>query len=660
MPSAPPPGSTPTPPPAAEVSPRALDEALRTRFQLERFRPGQREAIEALLYGEGRVLLVAPTGGGKSLTYQLPAAVLPGLTVVVSPLVALMEDQVRGLAARGIPATFLASTLDPQERRDREEGIARGVFSIVYCAPERLASDWFVERIARAKPSLVAIDEAHCISQWGHDFRPDYLRIRDFLARAAPPRVLACTATATPRVRGEIVEALGLQGCFELVRGFARPNLHLEARWVDGKREGRRAIDAALERALGGPRAPKGAAIVYCATRKATEELAGELAHDGWKCAAYHAGLDANVRAEVNARFAERKLDVVVATNAFGMGIDRADVRLVVHAQPPTSLEAYYQEVGRGGRDGEDAHGLLLCSSGDVAIRRRLCELGADGPAPPDVVARQWGLFRELLRYLDARTCRHDFILRYFGDEQEILGGCGHCDVCEALEDGDADDESSDSSEEAATVVRKALAGVARAQKRGGLIAVAEMLRGEASDRVQRFGFDKLSTFGLLSGRSQLWTQTLLRALLAAGWIDLTPDDHPVPYVTEVGWRVMKGQGPLRFRLPSEARARASREEGKRPRRERAKKGQKRVAEEATLTDHEESLFEALRARRAEIAKARGVPAYVVAHDATLLEIARLRPSTRGELLAVRGMGEQKVERYGEELLAVLRDAPAA
>jgi ATP-dependent DNA helicase RecQ len=641
-----------SPPPAPPISPRALDEALRARFGLERFRPGQREAIEALLFGEGSVLLVAPTGGGKSLTYQLPAFVLPGLTVVVSPLVALMEDQVRSLSARGIAATFIASTLDPYERRAREEGLARGEYKILYCAPERLASQAFVDLVVRCRPSLVAVDEAHCISQWGHDFRPDYLRIRDFLDRAAAPRVLACTATATPRVRAEIVAQLGLDGCFELVRGFARPNLHLEARWVEGKREGRRAIDSALERALGGPRAAKGAAIVYCATRKATEELAGELHHDGYRCAAYHAGLDAAVRAEVNAKFAACELDVVVATNAFGMGIDRADVRLVVHAQPPTSLEAYYQEVGRAGRDGEEAHGLLLCSGGDVAIRRRLCELGSDGPAPAETVARQWGLFRELLRYLDARTCRHDFILRYFEDEQEILGGCGHCDVCESLEE----DGAEEASEEAATEVRKALSGVARAQRRGGLVAVAEMLRGEASDRVVRFGFDRLTTFGLMKHRSQAWMQALLRALLAAGWIDLTPDEHPVPYVTDVGWSVMKGSGPLRIRLPSEPRPK----ERERRAGAKAPKRAKKSLEVEALSDAEEALFEALRARRAEIAKARGVPAYVVAHDATLLEMARLRPTSRGELLAVHGMGEQKAERYGEEFLAVLRAAPAA
>ncbi len=634
------------PPPAAPISPRALDDALRARFGLERFRAGQREAIEALLFGEGRVLLVAPTGGGKSLTYQLPATVLPGLTVVVSPLVALMEDQVRSLSARGISATFLASTLEPEERRAREARLARGEYTLLYCAPERLASDWFVDLVARLRPSLVAIDEAHCIAQWGHDFRPDYLRIRDFIERTAPSRVLACTATATQRVRAEIVAQLGLDGCFELVRGFARPNLHLEARWVDGKREGRRAIDEALARALGSPHAAKGAAIVYCATRKATEELAGALADDGYRCAAYHAGLEPAVRAEVNARFAGHDLDVVVATNAFGMGIDRADVRVVVHAQPPASLEAYYQEVGRAGRDGDEAHGLLLCSSADIAIRRRLCELGSDGPAPPDVVARQWGLFRELMRYVDARSCRHDFILRYFGDEQELLGGCGHCDVCEAIEE----DGAEEATEDAAVEVRKALAGVARAQRRGGLVAVAEMLRGEASERVVRFGFDRLSTFGLLSHRSQPFLQALLRATIAAGWVDLTPDDHPVPFVTDVGWRVMTGTGPVRLRLPSEPRARAPR--AARP---KAHKRDKRPVDAEALSSSQEAVFEALRARRAEIAKARGVPAYVVAHDATLLEIARLRPASRDELLAVRGMGEQKVERYGDELLAVVR-----
>ncbi len=636
-----------------------LEEVLRTRFQLPAFRPWQREAIDALLGPPGKALVVAPTGGGKSLTYQLPAAVLPGVTLVISPLIALMEDQVRGLNARGIPAAYLASTVSIEERRARTRDAQSGKLKLLYCAPERLASEWFLDFLAHIDVAMIAIDEAHCISHWGHDFRPDYLRIGGVLERLRPARVLACTATATPRVREEIRVRLGLEDAREVLRGFARPNLHLEARSVDGPREAKSLVQAALRSALGAPSdgrgAPTGTAIVYCATRKATEEMAHDLAALGWNAAAYHAGLPGDVRAAVNAQFATGALKVVAATNAFGMGIDRADVRVVVHYQPPASLEAYYQEVGRAGRDGDEAHGLLLCSASDVQLRRRLCESGPthapDGPASPEASARAWGLFRELLRYLDARTCRHDFILRYFGDEREVLGGCGHCDVCAGLDD---QGELEDLDEGAALEVRKVLSGVARAKQRGGMIAIAEMLRGEATDRVSRFGFDQLSTYGIMKHRSQTWLVALLRALLAAGWIDLTPHEHPVPFVTDVGWKVMKGNAPIRLRLPAESEKRASKGSRKsEPRPRSTLTPEARAALSVALPSEDSALYEALRAARANLA--RGRPAYVVAPDATLVAIAREKPITDTQLLAVAGMGPYRVETYGEAFLDVVR-----
>ena len=372
-----------------------IDQALRSRFGLEAFRPWQREAIDALLGEPGRVLVVAPTGGGKSLTYQLPAAVLEGMTLVISPLVALMEDQVRSLDARGVKATYLASTLDRADRDAREQGMIRGEYKLVYCAPERLASDTFVRILGRCRIDLVAIDEAHCIAQWGHDFRPDYLRIGALLERLRPPRILACTATATPEVRREIKERLGFDDpdkpCREVLRGFARPNLHLAAQNVDGPKQARAALLESLTHALGTPRLPKGGAIVYAATRKTTEQYADLLSKAGWSAAAYHAGMSGEARSKVADRFASRKLAVVVATNAFGMGIDRADIRTVVHVQPPSSIEAYYQEVGRAGRDGDQAYGLLLCSGSDISLRRRLVQMGSEGaPADPVLAARAW------------------------------------------------------------------------------------------------------------------------------------------------------------------------------------------------------------------------------------------------------------------------------
>ena len=627
----------------------AIDEALRSRFGLTEFRPWQREAIEALLPEGGRVLVVAPTGGGKSLTYQLPAAVLDGLTLVISPLVALMEDQVRSLAARGIEATYLASTLPAEERSAREAGMTRGQYRIVYAAPERLASDWFVRTLERCNVALVAIDEAHCIAQWGHDFRPDYLRIGTLLERLRPPRVLACTATATPDVRREIRAQLGFEdpSCKEVLRGFARPNLHLSARTVEGPKEAKAALLEGVAAALGSARAPRGGAIVYAATRKSTEQIAELLREHGWNSAHYHAGMDGESRSRVAERFAARAVDVVVATNAFGMGIDRPDIRAVLHAQPPSSIEAYYQEVGRAGRDGDEAFGLLLCSGADIALRRRLVQSGEGGePADPAMAARAWALFRDLLRYLDARTCRHDFVLRYFGDEQETLGGCGHCDVCEGLDASGASEETSP--EEATLIVRKALSAVARAQRRAGLQAIAEMLHGVDSERTRRFGFTQLSTFGLLSDRPREWTLALLRALLAAGWIDLTTSEHPVPFLTRAGAEVMKGDAPARVLLPAVAPRRKG---GGRP-----STGSRRPStiDASVLGADAAALFDRLRAHRAEVARERRVPPYVVALDRTLLEMATVRPRTRGELLALHGMGPSRAEQYGDGFLRVL------
>lgn len=617
------------------------ERVLRERFGLAAFRPWQREAIDAVVGEPGRALVVAPTGGGKSLTFQLPAAMLPGMALVISPLVALMEDQTRALNQRGIEATWLSSTVEPEERRARVGAMLRGRYKLVYLAPERLQHDGFVDLLARMPLSLLAVDEAHCISMWGHDFRPDYLRIGALVERLRPPRLVACTATATPEVRREILERLGVEASTVRVvlRGFARPNLHLAARSVDGPSESRELVFKALRDALGSPYSPKGGGIVYAATRKNTEKLAESLRAVGWNARAYHAGLDADARSEVSARFADRSVDVVVATNAFGMGIDRSDIRVVVHHQPPASIEAYYQEVGRAGRDGDEAHGLLLCSGMDIALRRRLCQLGADGEeAAPEKAAKAWRSFRDLLRYLDAGTCRHDFVLRYFGDEQETLGGCGHCDVCAALDEVDEDP-----GEDAGTAVRMGLSAVARANGRAGLQAVAEMLRGHDSLRTRRFGFTALSTFGLMRDRSQDWTVSLLRRLIAAGWVDLTPTEHPVPVLTRAGWDVMKAPGPVRFRLP--------------PTERRKRAGGASASATSDIGPVDPALFERLRAWRSEVARQRGWPAYVIAFDRSLQEIAARRPTRLDELGRITGFGPARIEAWGEAVLEVVRGA---
>jgi ATP-dependent DNA helicase RecQ len=407
----------------------------------ESFRPGQLEAIETLLR-QKQLLLVAPTGGGKSLTYQLPATLLRGTTLVVSPLISLMNDQVQAVVERGVPATFLASTLDSTELRRRMAKMADGEYKLVYVAPERLTFPGFRSLVAKLDCPLIAIDEAHCISEWGHDFRPEYMLIGELLPALPNARVLACTATATPIVRDEIIARLGLAADTpQLIHGFARPNLALRATEVRAKRERDALVDATLLEALDSPQAADGAVIVYSPTRKATNAEADRLERAGWRTAAYHAGLSAKAREDAHRRFSTGKVDVVVATNAFGMGIDRGDVRAVIHLAPPGSMEAYYQEVGRAGRDGEDAVGQLMISPGDMAMRRRLVESDADGRAPdPERVQHRWNLFLELMRWAEGGSCRHDAILRYFGDEAETLAGCGRCDVCLNLAGNDGSD----------------------------------------------------------------------------------------------------------------------------------------------------------------------------------------------------------------------------
>src|SRR5262245_49470366 len=527
------------------------------------FRPGQRESIETLLE-RGRLLLVAPTGGGKSLTYQLPAILLRGTTLVVSPLVALMADQVQALEARGVAATFLASTLDAGEMRRRMARVAAGRLDLVYVAPERLTFPGFRGVLRDLACPLVAIDEAHCISEWGHDFRPEYLEIGSLLTELGASRVLACTATATPVVRDEILARLGLPpDTPQIVRGFARPNLSLRALEVGSDRERQRAVDAALAEALERPGAGRGTAIVYAPTRKRAEEEAERLLARGWRARVYHAGLGAASRESAQRDFAGGAAEIVVATNAFGMGIDRPDVRAVIHLGPPGSIEAYYQEVGRAGRDGADALGLLLMSPRDLPLRRVLLERGTDGvPPEPAVVEHKWGLFLELIRWVEGGSCRHDMILRYFGDETEALDGCGRCDVCRAL---GADVERVDA-ETVTLIVRKALSGAARVHGRFGLQTAIKLVHGDADPRLERAGLPRGPTFGNLREHTPDWLIALFRRCVTAGWISFSGSERPVVVLTEEGRAVMKGERPVRLLLPSLRDARSGRSNvGRRP-----------------------------------------------------------------------------------------------
>jgi len=627
------------------IQPAALEEGL-ARFGHTAFRPGQREALEAL-FDRGHLLLVAPTGGGKSLTYQLPALLLEGTTLVVSPLISLMHDQVEALDALGIQATYLASTLTPETLANRVAGIARGDYRIAYVAPERLTTPGFHHVLEHLECPLVAIDEAHCISEWGHDFRPDYMQIASVLKELPGARVLACTATATPIVRDEIIERLGLESDTpQIVRGFARPNLALRVREVSGKKERQALVDASLAEALDTPNSGRGAVIIYAPTRRSTEEEFERLAARGWAARAYHAGLDGNTRSETHAKFSEGRLEVVVATNAFGMGIDRADVRAVIHLAPPGSIEAYYQEVGRAGRDGQDAHALLFVSSADLPRRRHLIESDAGGGiVSEDSIQHKWNLFLELMRFAEGGSCRHDSVLRYFGDEEETLSGCGRCDICIELASG-IENHLDESPEQVALLVRKALAGVARVHGKYGLGAAVALLRGAKDERLERANLNHTSTYGVLAEYPEAWLTRVLRRCIAAGWVDFWGGDRPVAILTEEGAAVMRGDRSVRILLPALRRRVASASTRSTPRRP--------ASDPDTFDLAEQELFDALRGHRLDVAQAQGVPPYVVASDRTLRELVLEQPRSGSELQRIHGIGPAKADRYGAGFIATI------
>jgi len=610
--------------------PGAVLEILKKHWGFAAFRSLQREAVEAALAGRD-VLLVLPTGGGKSLCYQLPAICGRALVLVVSPLIALMDDQVAGAREAGLRAAALHSNLSEERRRRAFGEAARGDLEILYVSPERLAVGDLIDVLA-PRLGLIAVDEAHCVSHWGHDFRPEYRQLAPLFGRVPAAGRMALTATATPQVQEDICTQLGLRSPLRLVGHPDRPNLVYRAH---PRAEGARQILDVVRRY------PGQGGIVYALTRKDTERIAEALQKAGVDARPYHAGMDPADRARVQDDFVNERLQVVAATIAFGMGIDRSNVRFVIHAQLPRSLEHYQQESGRAGRDGLPAECVLLASAGDLFRHKRMAQL--DGPLAPE---RRVALERQLAdigRFAVAPVCRHRILVEHFGfDLEQGPAGCGACDVC-------LGETSALPAADALVVARKIISAAWRCGNSFGAAHVAEVLRGGGSEKVRRFGHEKLSVFGLLASVPEGAVRSWIDQLIIQGYLEIRDKEgFPLLAMTETGRTLCHEEGAVRLgRFEERARAGKAKTSGKAA----------RAAHEETLGTEGAALFERLRALRRLIAERLQVPPYVVFSDATLRDLVLVHPRDAAGLLQVKGIGEHKRERYGAPFLALLAGA---
>jgi ATP-dependent DNA helicase RecQ len=602
------------------VSLSTAKAAMAEIFGFPQFREGQGEIIEAVLDGRD-VLAVMPTGRGKSLCFQLPAIVRGGLTLVVSPLIALMRDQVGALQANGVEAAHLTSADTPEEREAAWEALDRGTLRLLYVSPERLAAAGLAERLGRAGLTMIAVDEAHCVSQWGHDFRPDYLRIAELARAAGQPQIAAFTATADAAARRDIAARLFPGPAVEFVSGFDRPNLHLAA---GARRSGDHQIEDFVKAR------PGRAGIVYCASRKACDGLADKLRKTGVDALSYHAGLDSQVRGARQDRFVKEDGVVMCATIAFGMGVDKPDVRYVVHAALPKSMEGYYQEIGRAGRDGDPADTLLLWSLGDAALRRRQI---AEGDADETRKSMELRRLSALIAYCEAPACRRQTLLSYFGDAAQPCGNCDLCDDPPTLIDG-------------AQLAQKAMSAIARTGQRFGLEHLVSVLRGVKTDKVLARGHDALPTFGVGEDLSKAQWMSVFRQLFAAGAIDQPIDGHGEWTITAKGKEILFARQSIQLRPPEEARGTRS-----------ARARPASDAAEALQSETDRALYGQLRKLRLTLAQEAGKPAYTVFADRTLIELAREKPATLEEMSRCFGVGARKLERYGEAFLDTIKQS---
>ncbi|MEM0948445.1 MAG: DNA helicase RecQ [Pseudomonadota bacterium] len=587
---------------------------LASVFGFDAFRPGQAEIVDAVTAGRN-TLAIMPTGGGKSLCFQLPALCREGVTLVISPLIALMRDQVRGLQAAGVPAGALTSTNTDAETDAVQFALRDGTLKLLYLAPERLSSVGTVSFLRRIGVGLIAVDEAHCVSQWGHDFRPDYLRIGELRNKLDVP-LAAFTATADRATQQEIVARL-FDGApvATFLRGFDRPNIHLTFAAKDQPR--RQILEFASARS-------GQSGIVYCATRAKTETLAAALREDGHAACYYHGGMDAADRRAIEERFATEDGLIVTATVAFGMGVDKPDIRWVAHADLPKSIEAYYQEIGRAGRDGAPAETLTLYGADDIRLRRAQID---EGLAPTDRKVADHGRLNALLGLAEAQKCRRQVLLEYFGEAPDP---CGHCDLC---------DQSPDLFD-GSVPVQKALSAILRTGEWFGAGHLIEILIGNASDKVRARGHDQLPTFGV--GKDidrRAWT-AIFRQMMGHDLVRPDPGRHGALRLTEAARPILRGEAGITLRRDTAKGAGGG--------------------ARALVSEEDAPLLSALKAKRRTLAEAQRVPAYVVFPDKTLIEMAERRPGTLDEMAAISGVGAKKLDRFGRAFLEVIVGDTAA
>lgn len=583
---------------------QSAEQLLKQYYGFLSFKDGQSQIIESII--EGRDTLgIMPTGGGKSVCYQIPALLLPGTTIVISPLISLMKDQVDALGKLGIPSAFINSSLDHAEVEERFFRARQGQYRLLYVAPERLESQRFLALLGSLDISLVAVDEAHCVSHWGHDFRPSYLSIAPMLQELnSRPVVAAFTATATPEVRQDIVSLLRLSDPDVYIAGFDRPNLSFTIIRGENKRDYLQHYIQAHRRQAG---------IIYAATRKEVDNLCALLQKKGVSAGKYHAGLSDQERIDSQEQFLYDDIQVMIATNAFGMGIDKSNVRYVVHYNMPKNIEAYYQEAGRAGRDGEPGECILLFSPQDIQIQRFLIELST---ADPERQANEYHKLQSMIDYCHTPGCLRNYILGYFGEQTGE--DCHRCSTCKD------DRELTDIT----VVAQKIFSCIIRMKENFGRTLVAAVLRGSQSKKVAQFGLHRLPTYGLLREMTEKEIVDLLNVLVAEGYLSLTEGQYPLLKLTGKAAPVLNGQARVFHKVQ--------------PRKQ------------AVVAD--DSLFERLRLLRKELSAREQVPPYIIFSDSTLHEMSRLCPTDEESLLSVKGVGNAKLEHYGAQFLKAISD----